>query len=355
MKFNKNLLVNIKKLEEEELKKQEKVYKYQNDVRSNWEFGENHEYDSDDEWFISSKKDLVEEWICQVCEVPLEEGQEEYCKQCYEIREQKEYARITGRDIDCCEICNKFTYLEEVNHVYRGQNTPCVTERAIKEFYCHKGGYMNDHHNHKICMIDSKERKSCYSKVRSYEKKSKLKYLNENIRKQENLEVMYNKVNGPKYLQHEYWYKKWIENISGGEEYFDSNIYQKNLNMLYGKNEMLTRNLGLVKISKRNNCGRISKNRKYHCESCYDILRYENIELTVLPNYNKKWIWILCKGCHHEAIEKNFSCEISVENNELARSHFTISNKLLKDYLIIIMKRKNSSEIFENPKNIENK
>ncbi|CAB4376153.1 unnamed protein product [Rhizophagus irregularis] len=46
--------------------------------------------------------------------------------------------------------------------------------------------------------------------------------------------------------------------------------------------------------------------------------------------------WILCKGCHHEAIEKNFSYEISVENNEL-------------DYLIIIMKRKNSSEIFENP------
>uniref|UniRef100_U9SKV6 Uncharacterized protein n=1 Tax=Rhizophagus irregularis (strain DAOM 181602 / DAOM 197198 / MUCL 43194) TaxID=747089 RepID=U9SKV6_RHIID len=29
--------------------------------------------------------------------------------------------------------------------------------------------------------------------------------------------------------------------------------------------------------------------------------------------------WILCKGCHHEAIEKNFSYEISVENNELVR------------------------------------
>ncbi|RGB32849.1 hypothetical protein C1646_669819 [Rhizophagus diaphanus] len=257
MKFNKNLVVNIKKLEEEELKKQEKFINIKM---------------IDDEWFISSKKDLVEEWICQVCEAPLEEGEEEYCKLCYEIREQKEYARIMGRDIDCCEICNEFTYLEEVNHEYRGQNTPCVTVRAIKEFYCHKGGYMNDHHSHKICMIDSKERKS-YSKVRSYEKKLKLKklklkYLNENIGKQENLEEMYNRVNGPKYLQHENWYKKWIENISGGEEYFDSNMYQKNLNMLYGKNEMLTRNLGLVKISKRNNYGRISTNRKYHCESC---------------------------------------------------------------------------------------
>ncbi|CAG8493322.1 uncharacterized protein OCT59_016300 [Rhizophagus irregularis] len=54
--------------------------------------------------------------------------------------------------------------------------------------------------------------------------------------------------------------------------------------------------------------------------------------------------WILCKGCHHEAIEKNFSYEISVENNELVRK-----SEKCNDYLIIIMKRKNSSEIFENP------
>ncbi|CAG8629934.1 7523_t:CDS:1, partial [Rhizophagus irregularis] len=35
----------------------------------------------DDEWFMasSSKKNLVEERICQECEAPLEEGQEKYC------------------------------------------------------------------------------------------------------------------------------------------------------------------------------------------------------------------------------------------------------------------------------------
>lgn len=88
---------------------------------------------------------------CKKCERLLEVGEVMLCEECYEKEEKLMIYGLTRKNWKLWNIWKRRLFRKGVLCISSNEYTVRGRKR-VSGYYCKKGGYMNDHHSHMVCL-----------------------------------------------------------------------------------------------------------------------------------------------------------------------------------------------------------